>query len=250
MSYCNELDCYKLGCLGHISVPFCVCVVVLFGFCVYLFFRTRVMKEMRATRAMRVRLNSLSLSLSFFLFSIWLFFFLIVKHGGSIFIKTNNPYQFGGIRSEITSGRGTRCENGCVVKENCFLVKQWFVCEHYQCSRTTVVLGRCIYCECNVRRGVPASERPKVYFFICCNLILIFNRTVCAAKRSPMWVVVSVSTECGMVVAAAAGSVAQWTILRLWRSKWALTVATGFGTIQTATWWCPTVWAQPMPTTR
>lgn len=39
-----------------------------------------------------------------------------------------------------------KCENACSIKENCFNVSQRFKCNHYQCSRTTIILNYCIAC--------------------------------------------------------------------------------------------------------
>lgn len=39
-----------------------------------------------------------------------------------------------------------RCESGCSKKEQCFAIRQWFICPHYQCVNTTVAVSGCIQC--------------------------------------------------------------------------------------------------------
>ena len=46
----------------------------------------------------------------------------------------------------------TRCEDGCRDKTTCFLVNQYFKCDHYQCIRTCIEIDRCIYCGNNKKR--------------------------------------------------------------------------------------------------
>jgi hypothetical protein len=38
------------------------------------------------------------------------------------------------------------CENACSKPEECFDVRAWFSCGHYQCRRTTININYCIRC--------------------------------------------------------------------------------------------------------
>jgi len=50
-----------------------------------------------------------------------------------------------------------RCENACSKKADCFAVRQWYTCKHYQCFATHVTVHHCIMCGVHTLR-MPNSE--------------------------------------------------------------------------------------------
>ena len=58
-----------------------------------------------------------------------------------------------------------KCENACSNKEFCFKVDQYFLCECYQCIRTTISIKRCINCGNNIKRleiGEKLGKRKRI----------------------------------------------------------------------------------------
>ncbi len=47
------------------------------------------------------------------------------------------------------------CANACVIKDYCFGLHQWFICDHYQCVNTSMHILYCIECgEKTFRKGM------------------------------------------------------------------------------------------------
>ena len=66
----------------------------------------------------------------------------IKKKYGELELKRMFEEEYG----EEEAEEEKKCENACSIKENCFNVSQRFKCNHYQCSRTTIILNYCIAC--------------------------------------------------------------------------------------------------------
>ena len=91
-------------------------------------------------------------------------------------------YQQSYEENQITMTTIHRCENACVNKDNCFNVDRLFACNHYQCSRTTVLLNYCIACGNNQR----IKQRPQRCRW--CQVLLTpkeieYDRTLCMANN-------------------------------------------------------------------
>jgi hypothetical protein len=51
-----------------------------------------------------------------------------------------------------------RCEKACSKKDECFDIRQWYTCKHYQCVITSSTINRCIKCGVDTLREIPADE--------------------------------------------------------------------------------------------